>query len=103
MPARPDLEVPRLSGVGVHREDNDTMNMDPLVVPSYYHARWDNKGFPDADKLQLIRHGPNNNGGYASILHASCCSLLGEYFYPDPIPVARLVELCKSCSVQHST
>ncbi|KIN05305.1 hypothetical protein OIDMADRAFT_78515, partial [Oidiodendron maius Zn] len=33
----------------------------------------------------------------AFILHASCCLLLEEYFSPAPIPIARLVEVCKSC------
>jgi hypothetical protein len=106
MPAQPDLDLPRLSGVGVHREEYwyiyTETERDPLIVPSHYHVRWDDKEITDTDKLQLILHGPYNYTGYAYILHASCCSLLEEYFYPGPIPVARLVEVCKSCPLLNS-
>lgn len=101
MPAQSDLDVPRLSGVGIHREDNG-MTMDPLIVPSYYHSRWDDMDASDADKLQLMQHGSYNYSGYAFILHANCCFLLGEYFHPQPIPIARLAEVCKSCPLQYA-
>jgi hypothetical protein len=37
------------------------------------------------------------NSAHDFLMHASCCSLLEQFFHPRPIPLARLVEVCRSC------
>ena len=96
MPSQPDIDILRLTGVGFHCKVDAYSDTNPLIVPFRYHARWDDKGVPDTEKLQLIPYGQNETTS-AFILHASCCLLLKEYFSPGPIPLARLVEVCKSC------
>jgi hypothetical protein len=49
----------------------------------------------DAFKMEADPYG----GRHSFIMHASCCSLLAQFFHPKPIPVARLVEACRTCPV----
>ena len=43
------------------------------------------------------------NGPYSArndfLVHTHCCSLLERFFHPKAIPLARLVEACRSCTV----
>jgi hypothetical protein len=86
-----------VSGVG--------LNHDPeayYVVPPSYSARWDDEGyqFPATDELPMMRESPFN-GRHGFILHALCYSLLQKFFYPREVPVARILEVCKSVPFQH--
>jgi hypothetical protein len=86
-----------VSGVG--------LNHDPecyYIVPFSHDARWDNEGyqFPVTDELPMMRE-PPFDGRHGFILHAVCYSLLREFFYPREVPVARLLEVCKSFPFQY--
>ena len=85
-----------MSGVG--------LNHDPesyYIVPFSYDARWDNEGyeFPVTDELPMMRES-SFDGRHGFILHAVCYSLLREFFNPREVPVARLLEVCKSFPFQ---
>ena len=74
--------------------------IDLFRVPSLFHARWDDEALSDSEILHLTQRSQNIISGYAFILHASCSTLLQEFFDSKPIPVARLVEVLKSCPMQ---
>jgi hypothetical protein len=94
----PDLREPKVSGVGLNHDPDDIF----YVVPSSYDARWDDDGyqFPATDGLPMMRQYPSN-GRHGFIFHAVCYSLLQEFFHPRRVPVARLLEICKSCPFQY--
>jgi hypothetical protein len=56
-------------------------------------VRWDNRryAFPKSD--ELIWTGYNIP---ELILHSHCCFLLEQFFYPKPIPLHRLLEVCNT-------
>jgi len=87
-----------VSGVGLNHDPDETF----YVVPSSYDARWDDEGyqFPATDELPMMRQSPLD-GRHGFILHALCYSLLQEFFYPREVPVARLLEVCKSFPFQY--
>jgi hypothetical protein len=70
-----------------------------------YDARWDDEGGQLADMHNVpsvkidkapFMH-PDQQRFQGFLLHAQCSTLLTEFFYPRPIPIARLIDLCKSC------
>ena len=89
----PDALEPKVSGVGINHDPDH----DFYTVPSNYDTRWDDEGyqFPATDELPLMRQRPWN-GRHGFILHAVCYAFLQEFFYPGEVPVARLMEICKS-------
>jgi hypothetical protein len=92
--AVPGAHEPRLSGIGRQVRNGR------YIGPPNYDARWDDEGyqFPDSDEFQM-GGGPYSDR-HTFIMHAHCCSLLEQFFHPRPIPLARLVEVCRSCPVQ---
>ena len=92
-----DPPEPRVSGVGLNYDPDYTF----YVVPSGYDERWDRQDyqFPATDELPLMRQHPYN-GRHGFIFHAVCYSLLREFFDPEEVPVARLLEVCKSFPFQ---
>jgi hypothetical protein len=95
-PTQLGIDEPRLSGVGLFPDAGN----DLFTVPSLFHVRWDDEALSHSEKLRLTQRSENNICGYAFILHLSCSTLLQEFFGPKPIPVARLVEVFKSCPIQ---
>jgi hypothetical protein len=79
--ADPGIHEPTLSVVGRHRHVH---RMPTYKLPN-----------GDAFKMEADPYG----GRHSFIMHASCCSLLAQFFHPKPIPVARLVEACRTCLV----
>lgn len=69
-------------------------------APRDYHARWDDNGrlLSDLPNVPFLV-GPCklDNGLSNFLLHVRCCTILEEFFYPKPVPVARLIEICASC------
>ena len=94
----PDFLEPKVSGVGLNHDPDGGF----YIVPSSYNARWDDEGyqFPATDELPMMRQG-TWNGRHGFILHTVCYSLLQEFFHPKGVPVARLLEICKSCPFQY--
>ena len=88
---------PEISGVGLNFDPDDLY----YTVPSNYLTRWHHEGygFPEADQLPLMRQTPFN-GRHGFILHANCYSILQEFFQPHKVPVARLLEVCRSFPFQ---
>jgi hypothetical protein len=96
-----ESEEPRLSGVGIHLPINSSY----FTMPSSYDARWDDKGrqLSDMRKVPSVQI-EKKFGVYTYqerfegfFLHAQCSALLTEFFYPRAIPIARLIDLCRSC------
>lgn len=87
-----------MSGVGLNHDPNGSF----YVVPFCYDARWDDEGyqFPAENELSMMVQFPDE-GRHGFILHAVCYSLLQRFFQPEPVPVARLLEICKSCPFQY--
>jgi hypothetical protein len=84
-----------LSGVGRH-----SPNLDRYIAPASYDARWNDKGYQFTDSDEIRIGGGPYSGTHTFIMHAHCCSLLEHFFHPRPIPLARLVKVCRSCPVQ---
>ena len=86
-----------MSGVGLNHDPDGNL----YVVPSSYDARWDDEGyqFPAADKVPVMRQ-RSVGDRHGFIFHPVCYSLLQEVFYPREVPVARLLEVCKSFPFQ---
>ncbi len=66
-------------------------------MPSDYAGRWNDVGcdFPVHDKLTVMRQRVAN-GRHGFIFHEACWSLLPEAYHPEAIPLARLLEVCRS-------
>jgi hypothetical protein len=95
----PNGSEPRLSGVGIDADFND--HDYNYRVPLSYFARWDDQGrcLSDMRKVPSAQLGDIFDDRECA-LHARCCSLLEEFFYPRPVPIARLYEVCRSCPRQ---
>jgi hypothetical protein len=93
----PDGDEPRFSGVAIELCDDELT----FKVPLSYDARWDDEGrrLSDMAKVPSVQFRFIENEPLLP-LHARCCSLLEEYFHPRPFPMARLVELGRSCPDQ---
>jgi hypothetical protein len=99
----PDGDEPRLSGIGLDLEHDGRY----YRVPLSYYARWDDEGrrFSDMRKVPSVKlcyYDPGNNM-QMFLLHARCYTLLEEFFYPRPVSVVRLAELCSSCPEQKNS
>ncbi|KAL9100090.1 MAG: hypothetical protein Q9163_004498 [Psora crenata] len=94
----PDPREPKVSGVGI----NDDPQGGFYVVPSSYYARWDDERdrFTATEELPLMRQSPWE-GRHGFILHAACYTLLKEFFGSKGVPVARILEVCKSLPCQY--
>ena len=89
---------PKVSGVGLNHDPDGGF----YTVPSQYDTRWDDEAyqFRATDELPLMRQSPYD-GRHGFILHATCHSFLQGFFYPKMVPVARLLEVCKSFPFQN--
>ena len=66
-------------------------------MPSDYAVRWNDVGYDFSvhDELPVMRqHVANGRHGFVS--HEACWSLLQEAYHPEAIPLARLLEVCRS-------
>jgi hypothetical protein len=90
----PVVHEPRLSGVGCY--DNGC-----YVGPASYDARWNDphSSIPNGCREFYMEARPYSSA-HDFLMHASCCSLLEQFFHPRPIPLARLVEVCLSCPTE---
>jgi hypothetical protein len=80
-----------LSGVGSYSDGY-------YIGPISYDERWSvvHNRIPTDCRQFNVKVFPYS-GVFELLMHASCCSLLEQCFYPRPIPLARLVEVCRSC------
>lgn len=84
-----------MTGVGIGNSS------DQYYAPSNYHRRWDNEGymFTEDDRLTYIMEAEVGSENYAFLVHAACWNVTCEFFGGrERVPLARLVELCKSYS-----
>lgn len=51
--------------------------------------------FPASDEIAVMRQSPVN-GKHGFVFHEACWSLLLEVYYPESVPLARLMEIFKS-------
>jgi hypothetical protein len=96
-----ESDEPRLSGVGIHLASHTSY----FKMPLSYDARWDDEGrqLSDMHKVPSVQietwlgaH-PDQQRFQGFFLHSQCGALLTEFFYPRAIPIARLIDLCRSC------
>jgi hypothetical protein len=95
-----ESDEPWLSGVGI----NLVGHYEYFRVPLSYEARWDDEGPQLSDMLKVPsvqierspRANPDQQRSQWFLLHAQCSTLLKEFFYPRAIPIARLIDLCRS-------
>lgn len=73
-----------------------TLNLKNRVPPDYA-VRWNDVryDFPIHDELTVIRR-YGAYGEHGLFFHEACWSLLQEAYHPEAIPLARLLEVCKS-------
>lgn len=85
-----------MSGVGRAQESPYPRYM----VPTSYNARWNDVGCKFLERRRFHMQYKREAKGHDFIVHANCYSLLEQFFHPRPIPLARLVEACRSCPSQ---
>jgi hypothetical protein len=85
----PGVHEPTLSDVCCYR----TSNVIPVQLPNG-DTIW---RLPNGDTIQI--GGDPYGGRHSFIMHANCYSLLAQFLHPQPIPVTRLLEACRSCVV----
>lgn len=87
--ADPGIQEPTLSAVG-------HVNLDADFRPQYQ--------LPNGELFQMegnphSRFRDLDVGRHSFIMHDTCYSLLAQFLHPKPIPVARLLEACRSCPI----
>ncbi|KAK4238745.1 hypothetical protein C8A03DRAFT_33205 [Achaetomium macrosporum] len=82
-----------LTGVGLYPNPR----RGAFIAPRNPRARWDDPGYenPDEDGFGATL-GPAINDRRGFVFHVACWPLLEQAFDPDPVPHARLFEVCDS-------
>ncbi|EGD99690.1 hypothetical protein TESG_07031 [Trichophyton tonsurans CBS 112818] len=81
------------SGVGRH---SDPYTID-WIAPSDSASRWDDPGYTpsSSDRIPVMRQGADC-GLHGFVMHDLCWQLLQKFYEPDDVPVARLLDVCRS-------
>ncbi|KAM0666654.1 hypothetical protein ACQRIU_004509 [Beauveria bassiana] len=89
--------VVSISGVGYHTN----LIIDRWVAPPGYYSRWDDVGYdwPDHHRVGVLRQAPIE-GRWGVVFHVACWALLDAAV--GPVPLARLLDLCKSFPIINS-
>jgi hypothetical protein len=77
-------------------------NLRILVIRSLLATmqRWNDVGCKFLERRRFHMEYKREGKGHDFIVHANCYCLLEQFFHPRPIPLARLVEACRSCPSQ---
>ncbi|OAQ95625.1 hypothetical protein LLEC1_03640 [Akanthomyces lecanii] len=99
-----DVGVVSITGVSYFKD----ATFDPWIAPPDYNARWDDDGSDDDaynaldyPRIGVLRQSPRD-GRWGFPCHEACWSLLEVALAPQPVPLERLFDLCKSFPIPES-
>lgn len=81
-----------MTGVGLFVDVDE----GSFVAPPEADTGWNSIGYRQEQSQELGVRDRFENSLYGFVFHESCWSVLERVFYPDPVPLDRLYELCLS-------
>ncbi|TQW07179.1 hypothetical protein V2A60_000803 [Cordyceps javanica] len=92
-------DVISITGVGYYREGS----FNYWVASPDYNTRWDDEGYEEPeDDLIGVLTSPPQHGRWGFPFHEACWSLLEAAIAPEPVPLRRLFDLCRSFPMSES-
>ncbi|OAA71479.1 F-box domain, Skp2-like protein [Cordyceps fumosorosea ARSEF 2679] len=87
-----------ITGVGYYRDGS----FDRWVAPPEYNDRWDDDGYngPEDHRIGVLRQRPRYDR-WGVPFHEACWSLLEVAMAPAPVPLERLLDICKSFPIRN--